>query len=92
MLPHEMYVTYLVRRKSDLAELEKALATSNFEPFKRLGHQMKGNASSFGFNDLAVLAEKLETVSIKDNSLAAEKLLGEFKTWIIKKEAELIPG
>lgn len=90
MLPHEMYVNYIIRRKSDLAELEKALASSNFEPFKRLGHQMKGNASSFGFNDLATLAEKLEQVSVKPGSLEAEKLLGEFKTWIIKKEAELL--
>jgi HPt (histidine-containing phosphotransfer) domain-containing protein len=91
MLPHEMYVNYLIRRKSDLAELEKALASSNFEPFKRLGHQMKGNASSFGFNDLAQLAEKLEVVSVKGGNHEAEKLLGDFKTWIIKKEAELIP-
>jgi len=90
MLPHEMYVTYLVRRKSDLAELEKALAAANFEPFKRLGHQMKGNASSFGFNDLATLAEKLEKLGAKD-AHTAEKLLGEFKSWIITKEAEFIP-
>lgn len=88
MLPQEMYVTYLHRRKADLIELEKALAVSNFEIFKRLGHQMKGNASSFGFDELVSLAEKMELVSRQDSPEIAEGILAEFRAWIQRKEAE----
>ena len=55
--------------------------------FCRLGHQLKGNAASFGFEDLAVIAERMETWATNQDSRRLEETLEEFSLWILKNPA-----
>lgn len=63
-IPLESKVKYLRRR---VAELEGLAAMNEsaelFELGKKVGHQIKGNAATFEFPDLAELGRNLESVS-----------------------------
>lgn len=88
-LPREMYVTYLERRKIELQKLQKAVAEGRVEDFKVVGHQLKGNAPSYGFDDLAVIAKKLELVSAENLKTVGVSLLEEYAGWIQTTEVQL---
>lgn len=92
-LPASMYLNYLVRRKADHEKLTLAL-TSNWAPddFKVVGHQIKGNATSFGFDDLVPIGERMEKLSnepIAIFKIDAPAVLADFWSWIVKTEQRL---
>ena len=94
-LPASMYLNYLARRKADHARLTEILASGQsnartaLEEFKTLGHQIKGNAVSFGFDDLVVIGEQMEKLDDTMLSIEGGKLLGDFKVWIEATEKRL---
>ncbi len=63
----EMKKIYLNRRLLELPLLREDIATGSVAEFHRCGHQILGNAQSFGF-------ENLETVALKMNEITVEKL------------------
>ncbi len=54
-IPEELRKRYLSRRQKDLDSLVEARACNNFETFRKVGHQLQGNAPTFGYEDLAKL-------------------------------------
>lgn len=83
IIPAEIRQRYLERRKKDLETLKLALQTKNFEEFKRIGHQLKGNAASFGYLDLEKLAIQLETITLNgSDNLLAGQLVGQLEDWL----------
>ncbi len=85
-LPQELYKNYINRRAKDLVDLAEASRTKDVEVFKRVGHQIKGNAESFGFAELAPIAVEIEKITSEDfnnknDSLVIEKL----SVWIEEK-------
>lgn len=90
-LPIEMYKKYIERRKADLSQLQEAVSSGSVEVFKRIGHQIRGNAASFGFEDLADIGTRME--DLDSSTLAAEghEILAHLNTWIAKKEKEFAP-
>ena len=89
-LPASMYVNYLARRKADHARLTSAIASpQGVDDFKTVGHQIKGNASSFGFNDLVSIGEAMEKLSAAQLSSDGQRLLHDFWQWIIVTEKRL---
>ena len=89
ILPPEMYVTYLERRKVELARLKEAATQGRIEDFKTVGHQLKGNAPSYGFEDLAVIARKLEQVTTDNIKTEGIALLKEYEQWLTTTQAKL---
>lgn len=89
VLPPEMYVTYLERRKVELAKLRQAAAEGRTEDFKVVGHQLKGNAPSYGFEDLAAIARKLELVTTETLNTEGAALLNEYEQWLNSTQAKL---
>ena len=59
-LPPELYRNYHQRRKADLERLKNAMVENDAEPFKALGHQLKGNAPTYGYDDLATIGIEME--------------------------------
>ena len=59
-IPQEMIAKYIERRKQDYADCLTALGKEDYETFLRIGHQLKGNAASFGFDDLGLIAVEME--------------------------------
>ncbi|CAN5642083.1 hypothetical protein BH10BDE1_BH10BDE1_11550 [soil metagenome] len=89
-LPASMYVNYLARRKADHAKLSAAMSSGQaLEEFKVVGHQIKGNAVSFGFDDLVSIGERMEKISVANMSSDGSKILSEFWAWIERTEKRL---
>jgi HPt (histidine-containing phosphotransfer) domain-containing protein len=89
-LPASMYVNYIARRKADHAKLTTAIsAPGGIDDFKTVGHQIKGNASSFGFNDLVSIGEEMEKLNPAQLSSDGQRLLQDFWQWIVSTEKRL---
>lgn len=61
----EMRIQYLSKKKSETAECMISVQQREFKSSSHLGHKLKGNASSFGFEDLGILGDQLEVAANK---------------------------
>src|SRR4051812_25790282 len=52
---------YLTRCQKDLLSCQKALNNKDLKVVERLGHQLSGSASTFGFNELSKIGEDIES-------------------------------
>ena len=84
-IPLEMKIKYLERRKQDYDDCLKALSEKNYELFLKVGHQVKGNAVSFGYADLGLIAAHLEKAAAAKDIQKIESLLSEFKEFLNQK-------
>lgn len=82
IIPEDARQRYLERRKIDLQTLKDALSRSSFEEFKHIGHQLKGNAISFGYPELEKIALQLEVASDSQNLTAATNLVTALEAWL----------
>lgn len=81
-IPEEMLRKYHERRKRDLDELTKAMVSRDFEPFCRIGHQLKGNGATYGYEELGRLGQKMEDAGNEKNPAEAESCLAELRSWV----------
>lgn len=73
-----------------MASLKKSIEYNKPEGFSRLGHQLLGNARTYGFLDLEPLAQKLEKIKDKaDLQINGPKLLRELYEWIVTTKQNL---
>jgi HPt (histidine-containing phosphotransfer) domain-containing protein len=82
IIPEDARQRYIERRKQDIETLKNALRQQTFEEFKRIGHQLKGNAASFGYSDLEKVAIQLEVAGENRDTLEAQKQLTSFESWL----------
>lgn len=88
LLPKEMYETYLQRRSAELKRLEQAITEGKVEDFKVVGHQLKGNAPSYGFEDLAEIAKNLEKINAENLKTEGPNLLNEYRNWLAATQSK----
>ncbi len=84
----EIQKTYLSRRNKDIQECTKRLAQADWFYFENLGHQLKGNASSFGYDDLTAIAKKIEAFGRDKDTQSLQTVLEDFKQWYQKHAPE----
>ena len=77
-IPDSLKQQYIERRKVDLQKLEAALKQSDFSVVIRVGHQLKGNAVTFGFDELEMIGVALEGAGDAADLKAAQEALGSF--------------
>ncbi|MBL7543346.1 MAG: Hpt domain-containing protein [Bdellovibrionaceae bacterium] len=77
-IPHEMKIVYIQRRIADLAECNKAIESGDFSFLEKIGHQVKGNAQSFGFDALSPLGIALETAAKSRDIPTLRKVVDDF--------------
>ncbi len=58
---------YLERRSKEVEEMQNYLGKKDFKNLSRIGHQLKGSAKSYGFEELGRLGDQLERKT-KNNS------------------------
>ncbi len=85
-LPTEMYRNYVTRREDDLNQLTVALKILDVSVFRRVGHQLRGNATSFGFNELLNLANDLHEVNTENISQTGPRIISQLQTWIVENK------
>jgi len=81
-VPPEARKKYIERRQRDAAELAEALAKGDLEPFVRIGHQLKGNAATFGYESLAVVGARMEELAQQGDKAGLAECLEEFRKWV----------
>lgn len=64
-VPIELKLKYLKGRIKDLQNLKISLENDDFTLAMRLGHQVKGNAVTFDFPQMALIGLEIETAAMK---------------------------
>jgi HPt (histidine-containing phosphotransfer) domain-containing protein len=60
-VPEKLKRKYIERRIQDIEQLMSSLESEDFDPAVRIGHQIKGNANTFDFPQMAPIAREIET-------------------------------
>jgi HPt (histidine-containing phosphotransfer) domain-containing protein len=79
---------YLERRQADVTLLVDAISRKDFETLMRIGHQIKGNAATFGYMDLEELAKDLESSGRAANILDAHRLVEKLAEWLLSQNTK----
>jgi hypothetical protein len=66
---------YLGRREADVKALDRALATGDLQCIQRIGHNMKGSGSSYGFCRITEIGGCLESAAKASNKAEISALL-----------------
>ena len=83
-VPEEMRLKYIERRRNDVTECLHALENGDFAPLARVGHQLKGNASTFGYDELVDIAASMEEAALKEDRESSKAWLQQFTAYVEK--------
>ncbi len=81
-VPTEARQKYLDRRKQDIVACQEALTKEDFHFLERIGHQIKGNAVTFGFDELTNVAVAIEIAAKAKDLHQLKDLVAKFTTAI----------
>lgn len=81
-VPAEIRERYIRRRKRDLEVCFSSLEANNFEELVKIGHQLKGNGSTFGHPQLSEIGKKLEAGACLKDHQEVEETLKELSLWL----------
>jgi CheY-like chemotaxis protein len=73
---------FLQNRRQDVLTMRSALARGDFETVQRLGHDMKGAGSSFGFQAITNIGAALEQAAAKADTDASRQRVDELSTYL----------
>lgn len=80
LVPVEARQKYLERRRQDIIASREALSKQDFNFLERLGHQIKGNAVTFGFDELTGIAAAIEQAAKAKNTNQLQELVDKFES------------
>jgi HPt (histidine-containing phosphotransfer) domain-containing protein len=81
-IPEEMRRRYTERRARDAEDLARSIEAGSFEVLARVGHQLKGNAATYGYEPLADLGRKMEHAAHEQSLPEAKECLYTLKAWV----------
>jgi len=90
-ISRELRCKYKERRARDVEDLTTSLEAERFEVLSRIGHQLKGNASTYGYEELAVLGRKMEHAAEEKSLSEAHACLVELRVWVSQHDPGAIP-
>ena len=73
---------FLENRRQDVITMLGALARGDFETVERLGHDMKGDGASFGFQAITNIGAALEQEAGNADTDASRQWVGELSTYL----------
>lgn len=82
LVSEEMLQVYLERRTVDLGLLLQGIKKNTVADFNRIGHQLMGNAKSYGFSGIEPLAFKMEKLLLCDLAVTGPLITDEFSMWL----------
>lgn len=86
-VPKESQLKYLRRRQDEIGKMTSSLGGGvDWELVKKVGHQMKGNAATFGFLPLAEFGRHLEAAAATQDTPALSALVEQ----LAQKVAQLL--
>jgi CheY-like chemotaxis protein len=73
---------YLEKRRRDVLACRVALEAEDFVALRRLGHNMKGTGSGYGFPGLTELGGKIEAAALRSDASALRDQLERFADYV----------
>ncbi len=73
---------YISRREQEVISLKIFASASDFSSISKIGHKLKGNGSSFGFDRISEIGTHLMNACEKSNHKAVLDLISEFDSEI----------
>ena len=82
--PHilDMVPRFLENRESDAKKISQLLADADFGEIQRIGHNLKGSGSSYGFDRVSDIGRNLEESAKKNDADTIEKLQSELEAYL----------
>ena len=79
MVPDEILVKYRQRRQRDLEDCVRHVREGKMNFIEKVGHQLKGNALTFGYPELSLIGEELEAAATaeEEEALGVQKPVSE---------------
>ncbi|OFZ32046.1 MAG: hypothetical protein A2622_12510 [Bdellovibrionales bacterium RIFCSPHIGHO2_01_FULL_40_29] len=74
---------YLSRRDQDIQALKTFAANEDFASMRSLGHKLKGNGSSFGFDQITEFGEQIMKACDAKNMLEINRLISSFEDEVV---------
>lgn len=81
-VPTEIHTRYLTRRKEDLEKCLMNFQEHNFSALEKVGHQLKGNGLTFGYQELSRIGSQLESAAAYKNEAELQKAINDFSCWV----------
>jgi len=81
-LPRELVSQFLASSREDLARLQAALAAKDYDRARRLGHQLKGNGSPYGFADVTLLGSAIEQAAAAGGAIELASQIQLLETYL----------
>ena len=81
-LSNEIIQKYLERRKQDLDNCLSFLARRDFHELEKIGHQLKGNGTTFGYPELSVIGKNLEQAAQAHDLTKLRAMVGSLFQWV----------
>ena len=78
----EVRTLYFQRRCTELEECRKALRVHNFKFLRKVGHDLKGNAETFGFAPMSEFGDQLESAALEKNMSHAERAVNTINEYL----------
>ena len=82
LIDSEALQRYKSRRHADLVRCRECLKNRDYETIQNIGHNLKGNGSSFGFPELSSLGEKIEISARELNEGQIALLVDRLEEWV----------
>jgi HPt (histidine-containing phosphotransfer) domain-containing protein len=90
-IPIELKLKYLERRIQDIQNLKSYMQNNDFSYALKLGHQVKGNAVTFDFPQLAFIGMQIEKAAMKSDKEKINILLDKMESAIELARTTLPP-
>jgi HPt (histidine-containing phosphotransfer) domain-containing protein len=88
-VPIELKMKYLKKRTQDIEKIRVFLSLEDFQDAAKLGHQVKGNAVTFEFPQMACLGIEIEKAALNRDREALSVLLSKMENMILEAQNQL---
>ena len=82
----DLIPSFMSNRRKELEALRAALAGSDFDELRRLGHRMKGAGSSYGFDLVSTIGKNIEDGAKASDATAIGSNLDTYEDYLAKVE------
>ncbi len=88
-VPIDLKIKYLKRRTQDIEKLRILLSQEDYRDAAKLGHQVKGNAITFEFPQMAGLGIEIEKAALNRDKESLNSLLEKMEDMIQQAQTSL---
>jgi HPt (histidine-containing phosphotransfer) domain-containing protein len=80
----DLIPVFFKNRQKELETLRAALAATDFDQLRQLGHRMKGVGNSYGFAKVSELGKRIEDGAKSSDTKSLGACIGEYADYLAK--------